>query len=321
MTRRLEDRLAAIEQIAAAPDARQVTDLRQALAAKTGILVAAAARVVGELALEPLVEALPRGFETLLERPVERDPGCRGKGQIARTLIHLERWYDGVFARGVTHVQLEPVFGGREDTAAELRGLCGVAHARFARPDALEVLAQLLADPERAARAAAAQALGDSGRFDAIPLLRYKSIIGDGEPAVVAACFASLMALAPEESLAFVAGFLAGEVERAEIAAIALGESRRESALPHLLAWCDAGLAEQRAVGYLALALLRREPATAHLLEVLASGGDDDALAAARALATFRDHPGLVARVGEASSGRDPASRDQIRSLFRTAAP
>jgi hypothetical protein len=308
--RRLEDRLAAIDRIAGPPGAAELAELRQALAGKNGLLVAAAARVVGDLAVDALVEALPAAFGNLLERPVERDPGCRGKVQIARTLVQLERWSESVFGCGAAHVQREPVWGTTVDTAAELRAVCGIAHARFARHDALEVLVQLLADPERAARAGAAQGLGDSGRPDAIPLLRYKALIGDEEPAVLAACFSSLISLDPEPSVPFLAGFLAASGERAEVAALALGESRREAALPALLGWCDAPSAEQRAVGYLALALLRLEPATAFLVGVVRDGAPDDALAAARALATFKGDPALAGRV------RAATRRPEILALF-----
>ena len=221
-----------------------------------------------------------------------------------------------VFTRGAAHVQREPIWGGSTDTAAELRGLCGIAHARMARGDALEVLAQLLADPERVTRAAAAQGLGDSGRPDAIPLLRYKAIVGDGEPAVLAACLGSLLALEPDASVPFVAGFLAEGGERAEIAAIALGESRREAALPVLLAWCDEVAAEPRAVGFLALALLRLEPATAHLVGIVQRGDPSEALAAARALATFRDDPALVSRITSACARREATTRSEIQKLF-----
>src|SRR5262249_41836511 len=152
------------------------------------------------------------------ERPVERDPGCRGKVAIARALHKLDRWEEAVFARGVRHVQLEPVFGPPEDTAAELRGVCGLAHAHFGRADALDILAELLADRERTARVAAAQGLGDAGRPDASALLRFKVLIDDAEPDVLAACFGSILALGgdDEKALAFVARFLSGGGERAE---------------------------------------------------------------------------------------------------------
>jgi hypothetical protein len=316
MPPRLEDRLAAVERIATAPDAAELALLRQALRARTGLLVAAAARVVGEVPVDVLVDELPAAFGNLLERAGERDPGCRGKVQIARTLIELERWSSGVFERGVGHIQREPIWGGSQDTAAELRGVCGIAYARFARHDALDVIAALLADKERAARAAAAQALGDSGRPDAIPLLRYKALTGDDEPAVLAACFSSLLSLAPGDSLPFVARFLDGDVERAGIAALALGEARLEEAIPVLLRWCEAASGEQRRVGCLALALLRLEPATLHLLELVRAGEPDDARAAARALATFKADPALAERVKHASAGRDPTLEAELRALF-----
>jgi len=200
------------------------------------------------------------------------------------------------------------VWGGREDTAAELRGVCGLAHAHAGRSDALDVLAELLADPQRMARSAAAQALGDSGRPDATALLRFKIRTGDSEPAVIGACFGSLLALAPKTALTYVAGFLEGDDERAEAAALALGESRLAGATSVLVAWCDRVLADVRArVGYLALALLRDESANTQLLEIVATGEPEDAIAALRALATFKADPRLTERMRTAAK----ANRDR----------
>src|SRR5687768_11558657 len=186
MARRLEERLAAIHAIAddpAAPGAEAA--LRDALRGKSGALIGAAAEVVGEGGFDRLIEELPAAFTRLLERPIERDPGCRGKVAIVRVLHAFDYWAESVFPPGARHVQPEPVWGGSEDTAAELRGLCGLSYAHFGRADALDLLAELLADPERTARAAAAQALGDCGRPDAAALLRYKALMGDTEPAVM----------------------------------------------------------------------------------------------------------------------------------------
>jgi hypothetical protein len=173
------------------------------------------------------------------------------------------------------------------------------------------VLAELLADPQRVARSAAAQAIGDSGRSDATALLRFKIRTGDAEPAVIGACFGSILALAPKTSLAYVAGFLDGGDEPAEAAALALGESRLAAAAPVLTAWCDRVLADVRGrVGYLALALLRDEVANTHLLEIVATGATKDAIAALRALATFKADPRLSERLRDAASKhRDRAVR------------
>jgi HEAT repeat protein len=321
MARKLEERLEQIHAIAADPSAPgAVPALRDALRSKTGFLVAAAASVVAEAELAELADELPGAFARLLERPIERDPQCRGKAAVARALLRLERWDEEVFGRGVRHVQREPAFGGPVDTAAELRGVCGIAYAHLNRPDAIELLAELLADPERTARAAAAQGLGDSGRPDATALLRYKVLIGDEEPAVMSACFGSLLALEADAVVPFVARFLEGDPERAEVAALALGESRLAAAFPLLRDWCDDGLPSLRAeVGYLALALLRLDAATDHLLGVVSAGDASEAVAAARALATFRDDPALAARaVDAAAASPHRAVATEVRAAFAT---
>lgn len=311
--RKLEERLARL----AAPDV-DVVEIRDALRSKVGVLVAGAAKLVGARELGDLSTELAPAFTRLCERAVERDPQCRGKISVARALHQLDRWEDDVFVRGVTYVQEEPVWGGREDTAAELRGVCGLAYAHAGRSDALDVLAEMLADPQRVARSAAAQAIGDSGRPDATALLRFKIRTGDAEPAVIGACFGSMLALAPKASLAYVAGFLDGGDERAEAAALALGESRLAAAAPVLVAWCDRSFADLRGrVGYLALALLRDEVANAHLLGVIASGPKKEAIAALRALATFKADPRLVTHMREAASkNRDRAVRAEAEEML-----
>jgi len=289
-----------------AADPPEPEAVREALRSKTGALVAAAARMVAGRELRPLVGELPPAFVRLCEKPGERDPGCRGKIAIAKALRELDEWDDEVFVRGIAYVQEEPVWGGREDTAAELRAECAMAFAHAGRSDALDVLADLLADPLRAARAAAAQALGDTGRPDASALLRYKVRVGDPEPEVIGACLGSLLALSPRSSLPFVASLLKGRDERATAAALALGESRLNAATPHLVAWCEDATPELRArVGYLALALLRGDAATEYLLGCVRDGDPLDAVAAGRALATFRDDARLSARMLEAARGRD----------------
>jgi hypothetical protein len=247
---------------------------------------------------------------------VKRDPACRGKLAIARALHTLDHWDDRVFVAGLRHIQKEG--WAQEDTAGELRGVCGLAHAHFARGDALDVLAELLGDRERTARIAAAQALGDAGRPDATALLRFKVLAGDPEPAVLAACIESLFALAREATFGFVVRLLAEHDERAEVAALALGGARMAAAFDALTSWCIGCTPEQRhRIGYLALALLRADPATDYLLDAIRSHGRLDAIAAARALATFKDDATVVERVRAAAQAqRDKTARDEIAALF-----
>jgi hypothetical protein len=313
-SRGFDDRLAALRGLdVAAPGAPD--ELRDALRSRNGILVALAARLVAQHHLEALVPELAPAFESLCgDEAAKRDPTCRGKIAIARALHAHDHWDDRVFVAGLAIVQLEGF--AREDTAAELRGVCGLAHAHFARANALDVLADLLADRERAARVAAAEGLGDAGRPDAAALLRYKLRLGDPEPEVLMACFDSLLALAGDGAHDFAIGMLVEADERAESAAMALGGARVARAHEALAAWSDRALPEQRhRIGFLALALLRHEPATEYLIRMIRER-PRDAVAAARALATFKDDAVVAARIREAAAALDREERREIDALL-----
>jgi hypothetical protein len=265
--------------------------VQRAVASKNGILVAAAVRHV------TAPDALARAFADLLVDGAKRDPGCRGKVAITRALHDRDEWND-LFAAGARHVQKEPALGGPVDTAGELRGICGLALAHFGRPEALDVLADLLADPEVPARIAAGQGLGDAGRPDGSALLRFKLHTGDVHSEVIGACASSLLALQKADAIDVIATLLDGD--HAEAAALALAESRLPDAVPVLVAWAEGAMpAVRRTIGYLALALTRL--AHDHLLAIVSSGDRPDALAAAKALATFKDDPALCARIREAA--------------------
>lgn len=314
--RTLEQQVAALRALDLTT-AKGTAELRRALASKRGPLVAAAAKLVAEHRLEELLEELVVAFATLLgDAAAKRDPMCRGKLAIAKALYELDHWDDRVFVVGLEVEQREGF--EREDTAAALRGVCGMAHASFARPDALDVLAALLADPWRNARIAAAQSVALTGRIDATALLRFKLLgVGDDEPEVIAHCFDALFALAREASTTFAIAMLA-RPELAEPAAIALGGHRASDALDALVGWCERCRPEQRRrVGYVALALLRADAANAKLLDLVRTGSYDDAIAAARALATFKDDAAIVDALRTAARALSTTVRAEIEALLR----
>jgi hypothetical protein len=287
--------------------------LRDALAGTTGFVIAAAVKHLAPG--DELTGMLAGAFGRLCEDGIKRDPGCRGKVAIARALLELGQWEDDVFARGVSLVQREPAFGGPVDTAAELRGVCGIAHARFVRGDALDVLAKLLADPERMARCAAGQGLGDAGRPDASALLRFKLLTGDEAAEVIGACAESLLAVQPDDAVGFLTGLLAPD-ERGEAIVLAFGASRCAAALPAIVAWCEAAMpADRGRVGYLALALLRLDAATDYLLAAIRDGSATDAIAAGRALATFKEDATVRDRLLVAVADREASVRAEIERL------
>jgi hypothetical protein len=315
MARTLQQRAADLKALDPSKPA-SLDKYRAAAQSTTGFLVAAVAAVAGEHRLDALVPELVLAFDRLCDDGAKRDPACRGKLAIARALHDLDHWDDKVFVAGLSYEQKEG--WGAEDTAVELRGVCGLAHAHFGRADALDVLADLLHDPQRTVRIAAAQGLGDAGRPDATALLRFKVMLGDAEGEVLAACLESMMSLARASACELARKLLRGHDERAEVAALALGGAREADAFEALVSWCIGAPTEQRyRVGYLALALLRSDRANAHLLDAIRHHGKHDALAAARALATFRDDPGLADQAREAAQQhKDRATRDELVSLF-----
>src|SRR5262249_11165043 len=135
---------------------------------------------------------------------------------------------EDLFWRGARYVQLEPVWGGSQDTAANLRVACAFGLVRVHARGVITYLVDLLCDPEKPARAGAAQALAYSETEAAGLLLRFKARVGDSEPEVISECFGGLLKLAPEESVPFVAEFLTSPDSAVQEAAIlALGDSRR----------------------------------------------------------------------------------------------
>lgn len=323
--RTVEQHLAALRAVDAAPSSVASRDaLKAALAfdkPNCGIAIAAAAKRIAEHRIDALGPELADAFERLLgDTAVKRDPSCRGKIAIARALHDLDDWEERVFVRGLRVVQLEGMPDKdfkRDDTAAELRGICGLAHAHFARGDALDVLAALLADEERTTRLAAAQAIGDAGRRDGTALLRYFLLASDErEPEVLAAAFESLFAIDRDGSTEFAIEMLAHHDERGEAAALALGGARVSEAIEALGRWCSGCRPEQRyRVGYLAIALARCDAGNALLLDAIATRGKADAVAAAQALATFRDDANVVGQLREALAKIDNA---QVRAAIAT---
>jgi HEAT repeat protein len=278
--------------------------LRGALTARSSFAVAAAAELVHASDSE-LLALLPQAFDRFLGSADQSDKGCAAKTAIARALERVESDEESVFRRGLLHVQKEPVFGGRQDTAVELRGICALGLARISPPGVLSLLAELLADPEHGARTAAARALGCTGQDGAVPLLRYKALLGDDEPLVLAECLTSLLCIEQAAAVPFVRRFLDPDDEqRADAAALALGQSRLPEAVPLLKEYAEAPPLLSRKAALVGLAMLRRTEATDYLLELVREAEIGQAVMAVEALGMFRHDRTLQRQVSEAVSPR-----------------
>jgi hypothetical protein len=312
----LESMLERLTQARADPTApASLTLLRAALSGRSSHAAAKAAAIAGDLEIDALVPDLAAAFERFLVQPVKSDPGCAAKAAIADALYRLGAGETEVYLKGVRHVQMEPVWGGRADTATGLRGTCALALVRVHYPDYLVELADLLADREAPARRMAAQALAYSENAAAVPLLRLKALSGDEDPQVLGDCLLALLRIAPRQSIAFAARFLdRPEGEIAEAAALALGASRVAEAFPALRDWWQRTFdPARRRTALLAVAMLKRDEAIQYLLEQVAEAAPMHARDALRALAIYRHDGKLRAQVEAALARREDAA---LRAFF-----
>ncbi len=297
-----DQKLEALEALRAAPDAPStVEQLRKALKDRNGYAVSKAAHIVGELQLRALVPDLVAAFERLLIEPVKSDPQCWGKNAIVKALKDLEHHDATVYLRGTAHVQLEPVWGGQEDTAATLRGACALALVDCALDDfqVLIHLTELLADREKPVRIDAARAVGQMGREEGALLLRLKALTGDKETEVTGQCLACLLSLSPRDSITFVGRFLDHESREVRLeAAGALAESREPEALDALKRHWERRLDPETRRAILALLGGCPQPEAAEfLLKILDDASGDTATAALSALAASRFRENVRERV------------------------
>jgi HEAT repeat protein len=317
----LEEKLAAIHRIKEEPArADHTEELRRGVGDKSNLVVAAAAAIVGELSIVELSAELESAFERFLINPVKDDKLCRAKIAVIQALDKLEHGRPDPFRKAARHVQLEPVWGGQADSAAPLRASASIALARVGSREDQPLLVDLLADPEREVRIAAAQALTCFEPDTAGLLLRLKVRCGDDEPEVLSECFSGLLAVDPRANLSFVSGFVRPESSsHCEAAVLALGKSRLPEALAELKECRNrvfsTGLKEQI---LLAIAMLRVPAAIDYLLEVVASESEKDAIAALFALKIHNYDPRLRERISEIVGKTDsPALQARFERDFQ----
>jgi hypothetical protein len=295
MAKRLstQEKLAKLGKLADQPLSEDsIKEIRKALSSANNLVVAKAAQVAAKCQRTDLIPELIVAFERFMQKPVKTDKGCFAKTALVEALDTLEiREYD-VFLQGIHHIQMEPAYGGHEDTAANLRARCALALARCEYPDIFFELTTLLADPEPQPRIAAIKALTYLNEEKSELLLRLKALTGDKEPQVLSECFSGLISIAPAHSLPFVAGFLENsDLLIAEGAALALGESREMQAFKVLQdQWEDSIDREVKEMLLLPMALTRCDDAFKYLLDIVACEYQGYAAAAVKALKVYADN-------------------------------
>ncbi|HLT37776.1 MAG TPA: hypothetical protein VK034_15900 [Enhygromyxa sp.] len=301
------DRLAAAVDDPHAPAAKAA--IAKALRDRSNLVVAAALELIYQHELTGFEDAMQTAWDHAMTDPVRRDPGCRIKAGVVKALDILREPADDLFLAGIRHVQPEPVWGGSQDTAVALRGMCAIALVNRRHPDAMIELARLLGDPEREARRAAADAVAQSGdALTGVPLLILRVRASEPEPEVLGACFAGMLSLAADQTFGFVVEHLrARDPLLVEAAALALGQARPNGGLDVLRELAERSFGDLRKIALLSISMLRSEAGWEYLLGLVTEAAPPLARDAIEALAVYRELPSLAERVRHAVERRTQA--------------
>ena len=268
-----EAQISALEALREQPEETRLAALRKGLGAKNNFLAGKAADLIREFDLKILVPELLIAFDRLFENAEKTDPQCWAKNAISRTLAAFEHQDPEVFLRGMGHIQMEPVYGGRADTAGTLRSICALALVtcrRLTERDLLTHLLDLLADKDKNVRAEVARAIEQVGSPTASLLLRLRATVGNDEPEVLGACHAGVLRIEGKGAIPWAARFLAAADDTSAEVALAIASLRCEDAFQALkVALGNTRDPWFRSVLLSAVGLTRQESAADFLFEVV----------------------------------------------------
>src|SRR5438445_291312 len=149
-TRGVEAKLARLHLLRKEPVSPAIVgELRKFLGDSSNFVVAEAAGIAGDGKADELVPDLIAAFDRFMDDPEETDKLCRAKNAILEALNKFDYDRPDIFLRGVHHVQMEPAWGGSQDTAGGLRGTAAFGLVRQGHRGILILLADLLADSEK----------------------------------------------------------------------------------------------------------------------------------------------------------------------------
>jgi HEAT repeat protein len=283
-----------------------LADIQHALLGSNNYLAAQAAAVIEKRKIEALLPDLLAAYDFFLDDPARRDKGCLAKTAVVKALVALNSYEEQLFLQGVRYIQMEPVYGGQADSAADLRSQSALGLLQLGYGDILFELVNLLQDSELQCRMTAVSALVALGSDSSELLLRFKCLAGDADPKVVDNCFAGLLEINLGRSLPFVAQFLEDEDDiLAESAALALGETADVRAFDLLHAVWQSTVSEKKRTSLmLPIALTRQEAAFEFLFETIRTGPESYAKAAVDACRIYDYDKQFQERVRKALEAR-----------------
>jgi hypothetical protein len=297
-----------------------LAELSKALSSKANVVVSRAADIIHDAKLSQFIDPLIAAFDRFMVDPTTTDKGCPAKTSIAKALYELEARAETTFLGGIHHVQLEGVWGGNSDTAAELRGICALGLVRCNYRDIMIELGDLIMDPEAPCRIMAARAIAYSENDAGVPLLRMKVLGGDKNSDVIGECFVALLRLAPRKNVEFVARYMDDEDnDLRQLAILTLGESRLPAALNALTEQFHRDLTgDKRKPIILAIALTRLPQSVDFLDKVISDEHKQLAIAAIDALKMYRTDGAIKERLSQTIEKRgEPEVRRAFDQAFK----
>jgi HEAT repeat protein len=277
--RAFEAQITALDTLRDAPEASRPEPLRKALANKNNFIGAKAADLIREFNLQDLTNDLLKAFDRFFQNPEKSDPQCWAKNAISRTLAAFELQEPEVFLRGMHHIQLEPVWGGRSDTAGTLRATCALALVQcrnLTNDDLLKNLIDLFADNDKAVRAEVARAIEQVGSPSAASMLRLRSVLGKDEPEVLGACYSGILRLEGVSAIPWISHFLESQDDAAGEAALAIAGTHSPEGFDALKKSLETAHDPWfRSILLAAIALLRQDAAMEFLLDLVKTDSID----------------------------------------------
>jgi HEAT repeat protein len=310
--RQFEQQIAALEALREASEQDRLAQLRKALTQKNNFIVAKGADLAREFNLHDLTSTLLEAFDRFFNHPDKSDPQCWAKNAISRALAAFEYQEPEVFLRGMRHIQLEAVWGGRSDTAGTLRATCALALVQcraLTNDDLLRYLVDLLADPDKTVRSEVARAIEQVGAPSASLLLRLRAALGNDEPEVLGACYAGVLRLEGAGAIEWVARFLPRGDDAAGEAALSIAGTHSPRAFDALRKSLDDSPDPWfRSVLFSAIALTRQDGAMEFLLDQVKSESMD-AERALEALVRSMPSPEVMRRLKNLAAGNPRLSQ------------
>jgi hypothetical protein len=310
--RRFDQQLAALDELKRQSPEAVVEPLRKALDHRNNYIVAKAADLTVRFHLVQFLPELLAAFDRFFTDPVKTDPQCWAKNAVSRALAALGCQDIDVFLRGMRHVQLEPVWGGSEDTAGTLRGTCAQALVQcrsLPETELLLYLLELFVDKDKSVRIEAVRAIEQVASRPAALLLRLRALLASDEPEVLGACYGGILRIEDTSAIPWVARFLAGADEAAAEAAWAIADQRSAQAF---VALRERFAIERdgwfRSVLLSAIALTRQQEALDFLFRLIRTE-PRNAEAAITAVVDSKPAPEVLEQLEEIVSGHPRLAR------------